>query len=90
VIPSIEGRELRIPLPFFFHNNVGKSLPLVAIQYADVELEFHMRPYSELFTIRRASYAIDTLRAQSTSDSISREIRQALERDPPTPYVSPA
>ena len=89
VVPSIIGRELRIPLPFFFHQNVGKSLPLVAIQYADVELEFHMRSYSELFTVRNIAYSIDQLRDNLNTDAISREVRYALEHDPPTPYVSP-
>lgn len=90
VIPSIEGREVRIPLPFFFHTNVGKSLPLVAVQYADIEFEFHMRPYAELFTVRKAAYSIDSLRETRSSVTISREIRTALEHDPPTPYVSPS
>jgi hypothetical protein len=30
-MPSIVGRDLRIPLTFFFHQNVGKAFPLVAI-----------------------------------------------------------
>lgn len=31
LVPSIIGRELRIPLTFFFHQNIGKSLPLIAL-----------------------------------------------------------
>lgn len=89
-VPSIVGRDLRIPLTFFFHQNVGKCLPLIAIQYADVEMEFHFRPYTELFTIRRAAQLIDDLRDTTSTNIISRDIRNALERDPPTPYISPA
>lgn len=89
VMPSIQGRDLRVPLSFFFHQNVGKSFPLIAVQYEDVELEFHMRPYNELFTVRKVAYHIDTLRETTSSNTISREVRTALERDPPTPYVSP-
>lgn len=48
-----------------------------------------MRPYNELFTVRKAAFEIDTLRESVTSNAISREVRTALERDPPTPYVSP-
>lgn len=44
-MPSIVGRELRIPLSFFFHQNMGKCLPLIALQYVDLELEIHLRPY---------------------------------------------
>ena len=89
-VPSIQGRELRIPLPFFFSQNVGKSLPLIALQYVDLEIVIHMRPYTELFTIRNAVYSIDSLRESTSSNVISRELRNAMERDPPTPYISPA
>lgn len=89
-VPSIIGRDLRIPLTFFFHQNVGRSFPLIAVQYADIEFEFHFRPYTELFTVRNAVYSIDALRANVSTNKISKEIRNALERDPPTPYIAPS
>jgi len=48
-----------------------------------------MRSYSELFTVRNVAYSIDQLRDNLNTDAISREVRYALEHDPPTPYVSP-
>lgn len=49
--PSIKGRKLYVPLPFWFCTNSGLSLPLVALQYHDIQLEFEMRPITELYTI---------------------------------------
>lgn len=41
--------SLYVPLPFWFCRDVGKSLPLVALQYHDVELNLYIRPFSELW-----------------------------------------
>jgi hypothetical protein len=49
--PSILGRQLYIPLPFWFTSNPGLALPLVALQYHDVKVEFQLRPIQELYTI---------------------------------------
>lgn len=49
--PSIEKRKLYVPLPFWFCTNPGLSLPLIALQYHDVHLEFEMRPIIQLYTI---------------------------------------
>ncbi len=49
--PSILGRQLYIPLPFWFSNNPGLALPLVALQYHDVKIDFELRPIQELYTI---------------------------------------
>tara|TARA_Y100000389_G_scaffold204224_1_gene255672 strand:- start:1860 stop:3671 length:1812 start_codon:yes stop_codon:yes gene_type:complete len=49
--PSIKARKLYVPLPFWFCTNPGLSLPLIALQYHDVHLEFEMRPITQLYTI---------------------------------------
>ncbi len=48
---SIKGKQLYIPLPFFFTKNIGLSLPLIALQYQDVEVQIEFSPISYLFTI---------------------------------------
>ena len=40
---------LMIPLEFWFCRNIGNSLPLVALQYHDVEIELLLRPLSQLY-----------------------------------------
>jgi hypothetical protein len=36
--PSIQGRTLTIPLHFWFCENVGAALPLIALQHSEVEI----------------------------------------------------
>ena len=47
---SIPGRVLQIPLHFWFCESIGKALPLVALQYSDVEIVVELRNMYELFT----------------------------------------
>ena len=49
--PSIVGRKLYIPIPFFFENNSGLYLPLVALQNTEVEIQIELRKINELYTI---------------------------------------
>lgn len=39
-----------IPLQFWFCRNIGLALPLVALQYHEVQLEVNFRPISQLYT----------------------------------------
>jgi hypothetical protein len=47
---SIPGVVLQVPLHFWFCESIGKALPLVALQYSDVELVVELRNMYELFT----------------------------------------
>lgn len=49
--PSIPGRQLVIPLHFWFCEQVGKALPLIALQYAEVEFSVTFRNIYQLYTI---------------------------------------
>jgi hypothetical protein len=51
--PSIEGRQLIVPLNPWFGRNSKAALPLVALQYADVEIFVTFRPLNEWFTIKK-------------------------------------
>jgi len=52
VKPSIKGRKLYIPLESWFCQKNGKlALPLVALQYQEVEISIRFRPIKELYTI---------------------------------------
>jgi hypothetical protein len=67
--PSILGRKLYIPLPFWFTTNIGLALPLIALQYHDIYIEFEMRPIIELFTICETTDNGDVPRGQRTKPS---------------------
>lgn len=49
--PSIFGRTLRVPLPFWFSSSTFKALPLVALQYHECDVQVIFRPLEELYTI---------------------------------------
>jgi len=49
--PSIRGRTLYIPLHFWFMNSVKMALPLVSLQYQEIQISLELRPIRELFTI---------------------------------------
>jgi hypothetical protein len=50
--PSIRGRTLLIPFHFWFCENAGQALPLVALQSSEVEIVVELRNVYELFTIK--------------------------------------
>lgn len=49
--PSILGKKLRIPLPFWFNRNIGLSVPLIALQYHDVVVEVEFKPIRDLYVV---------------------------------------
>jgi hypothetical protein len=49
--PSIQGRTLQIPLPFWFAESTFKSLPLVSLQYQECEVQITLRPINQLYKI---------------------------------------
>lgn len=51
VAPSIRGRQLTIPLPFWFCEEVGQALPLVSLTEAEVEVVVTLRNLYQVFTI---------------------------------------
>jgi hypothetical protein len=53
--PSILGREIYVPLPFWWGNTDQQAFPLVALQYSELTIEITTRPIQELFKIRDIS-----------------------------------
>jgi hypothetical protein len=49
--PSIPGRDITIPLSFWFSQNSGLALPLIALQYHECEVQLTLRPIQDLYTI---------------------------------------
>ena len=50
--PSILARDLVIPLHFWFCEDIGSALPLVALQYSEVEIVVEFASIYDLFTVR--------------------------------------
>ena len=49
--PSINGREIRVPLPFWFSETWGAALPLVALQLHEVEVRIQLKTLRDLYRI---------------------------------------
>jgi hypothetical protein len=51
VNPSIRGRQLYIPLDAWFCGSSKLAMPLVALQYQEIDIEITFRPLADLYTI---------------------------------------
>jgi hypothetical protein len=49
--PSIQGRVLTIPFHFWFCEDVGSALPLIALQHSEVEFVIELKNMYQLFTV---------------------------------------
>ena len=63
-VPSIVGRQLYIPIPFYFCNNPGLALPLIALQYHEVAFTVELRPLNEIYTIIEAKAEEDNFKSR--------------------------
>ena len=59
VEPSIRGRNLYIPLNAWFGMDSKHSLPLIALQYNEIEISVTLRPIQDLFQVRDV-YDVDS------------------------------
>lgn len=50
--PSIRGKQLFIPLPFWFYDEPGQSIPLIGLQYHEVEIHIRLRPIIDLYQVK--------------------------------------
>lgn len=49
--PSITGRRIFLPLNFWFTKNPGLALPLIALQYQNIEVTVELRAQHELYRV---------------------------------------
>jgi hypothetical protein len=49
--PSIAGRQIQVPLPFWFSESTFEALPLVALQYHECEIQITLRPINQLYRV---------------------------------------
>ncbi len=42
--PTIRGRQIVVPLHFWFCEDIGSALPLIALQNGEVYIELRLRP----------------------------------------------
>jgi hypothetical protein len=49
--PSIPGRDITVPLSFWFTQSAHLALPLIALQYHECSIQLNLRPLQDLYTI---------------------------------------
>ena len=52
VEPSIRGRQIVVPLHFWFCENAGMALPLISLQGGEIDIVVTLRPIYSLFTVQ--------------------------------------
>ena len=75
--PSILGRDLVIPLHFWFCEDIGHALPLVALQYSEVEIVVEFATIYDLFTVKDVRDSSTTFGQRIKADPASPEFNLA-------------
>ena len=89
--PSIPARTLRIPLHFWFCENIGAALPLIALQHSEVEIVVELKNIYQLYTtldVRDGSSTFGTRIAPDSSTpifTINRFLSPPLYANPTAP-----
>ena len=78
--PAILSRDLIIPLHFWFCEDIGSALPLIALQYSEVEFVVEFNSIYDLFTVRDV---------RQTSDTFGQRIRANAGDFPMSLFLSP-
>lgn len=52
---QIKKQKIYVPLKFWFNRNPGLALPLLALQYHEVEIHIVLRPLCEVYTVNGVS-----------------------------------
>ena len=89
--PSIPGRVLHIPLHFWFCENIGAALPLIALQQSEVEIIVELKNVYQLYTtlnVQNGSSTFGTRLAPNSSNNlytINRFLSPPLYANPTAP-----
>jgi hypothetical protein len=49
--PSIRNRTLYLPLTFWFNTDLANALPLISLQYSEVEIVIQIKPITQLYKL---------------------------------------
>jgi hypothetical protein len=76
LVPGAQSAGLRllIPLQFYFCNNPGLYLPLIALQYSQIRINITLRPLQQLFWVPPPINQVDWVPACSTSVDCTSQI----------------
>tara|TARA_Y100000389_G_scaffold204870_1_gene260300 strand:+ start:587 stop:2101 length:1515 start_codon:yes stop_codon:yes gene_type:complete len=67
--PSIVGKQLYIPIPFWFTREIGLAVPIIGLQYHEIEVEVEFRALSDLFTVNYYNNSVFQKRSKPFPDN---------------------
>lgn len=82
--PSIPARTIRVPLPFWFSETLGRALPLVSLQLHEVEVQITLRTLREIYRIMDATFQREANRYGRT---LVLDATKPTSYDPATPTL---
>lgn len=86
--PSIYGRKLYIPLPFWFANSTKSAFPLVCLQYNELVIDVTLRPIRQLFTILDVTQDSKSQRIRPDFGSSLYQMYRFLQVPPENEYIN--
>ena len=87
--PSIPGTVLTIPLHFWFCEDVGSALPLIAIQQSEVDIVIELNNVYSMFTVRDVDPASPTFGQRIAPDPSNSLYTMNNFLSPPTYAIYP-
>lgn len=60
--PSVPGRQIRVPLPFWFTETWGRALPLVGLQLHEVEVQIQLKTLREIYRVLDPTWRAEPVR----------------------------
>lgn len=64
---QIKSRKVYVPLNFWFNRSLSQSLPLVALQYSEIELTIELRPFLHLYKLYYVKNGVSDFFAPNTN-----------------------
>lgn len=89
-VPSIKKKKCKVPLPFYFSENIGSSLPLCCLENSPVEIELNLNPIKNLYTVLKLHGADSNLQGDTSiygdsgSHTITDPTRKVFRTKPPS------
>ena len=82
---QIYERKVYVPLKFWFNRNPGLALPLISLQYHQVELVIELRPFRDLFTINDKKPTLNDFNKYFSSNVLNTSLNSLMYLE--TTYV---
>jgi hypothetical protein len=66
---NVPARKIYLPLHFWFNKSLAHSLPLISLQYSEVELTIELRPLKDIYRLYYVKNGVSDFYAPNLNDS---------------------